>query len=188
MARGMIKMALEKDVSITIKVDAGISINDSETIMKSNGIKINAGRVDPRIVYDNKSSDVKVSNQTDHNAQLTFIHELGHGLSWNLGHFNRLLFSDSYLPYNIQGRKDVLYRYMEAVAITLYNTVSDELNWNLQQAYTREGHSIDNEYDLHPDGPEIYGAFPFEYTNGKAASIKSLGPEIAEWYRLQEWR
>ncbi|MBE7050175.1 MAG: RHS repeat-associated core domain-containing protein [Ruminococcaceae bacterium] len=180
-ARGMIKSAIEMDSVITIVVDAN-TISANATLY-NNGEALYPQAVDPIFKYDNRSTIVTISNRTDYDSQLIFIHELGHSLTWGLGHYNQLLFSNSYRS-NFFDRNDVHNKYMEAIGITLYNEVSNELSRNLHQKYTRDGYYMNGEYYLYDDGPQVYGAFPFEYSNGNSAIIRSLGPGIAEWYRL----
>ena len=67
----------------------------------------------------------------------------------------------------------------------MYNTISDDLNWGIHEEYTRNGYYMDGAYHTYSNGYDVYGAFPAEYSDGNAAIIRTLGPEISTWYRMQ---
>ena len=177
LARSMIKAAMEMDSIVNIVVNANVAVASVEVY--SNGIALRPEDIDPQATYENRTSVLTLNTQNDQNALLTFMHELAHSLSWGLEHYNKLIFSNE-----VVDKSDVLIKYMEATAITLYNAISKELNWGLVDSYTRDGYYVNGVYELYMNGPRLYGAFPFEYTNGKAAIISSLGPNIAEYYKI----
>ena len=177
LARSMIKAAMEMDSIVNIVVNANVAVASVEVY--SNGIALRPEDIDPQATYENRTSVLTLNTQNDQNALLTFMHELAHSLSWGLEHYNKLIFSNE-----VVDKSDVLIKYMEATAITLYNAISKELNWGLVDSYTRDGYYVNGVYELYMNGPRLYGAFPFEYTNGEAAIISSLGPNIAEYYKI----
>ena len=97
-------------------------------------------------------------------------------------HDQRVLYSSS--VYYQQG--DIFNKYMEASAITLANIVSAEKNYGIVDTYTRNTMTISGATYIVE--PFIYGAFPFEYTGGRSAIMRSLAHNIDYYYRVNYLR
>ena len=108
---------------------------------------------------------------------MTLIHELQHALSWVNDDASNLQYSNNFLG----NKSDVRRKYEEAAAISMYNTVSDELGLGIQDVFTRNRVKIGDMIRRVPTF--VYGSFPEEYTNGMVTIPSEFSSDLAQRYR-----
>jgi len=167
----------EMNIGIHMDNDIRIIYSDTENPRAeylSNGVEIK----DLTLFYDNKSSVVYLPTGRDDVALYTTVHEVTHSLSWNLNHFNNVIFwGDN------PNKSDVIFKYMEAAAITVGNTVMNEAKMKFQDSFYRDIRYFDGVPTK--VNPFTYGAFPYEYTGGNAAIITTLGENLPLYYQIE---
>jgi|LSQX01.3.fsa_nt_gb RHS repeat-associated protein len=177
-ATAMINAAIAQDDIISV----GFNSRRSDAQIFSNGVKVLLSNYNKASFLDNRSAIISVAGSSGAQVELDFTHELAHGLTWIMRHDQRVLYSSS--VYYQQG--DIFNKYMEASAITLANIVSAEKNYGIVDTYTRNTMTISGATYIVE--PFIYGAFPFEYTGGRSAIMRSLAHNIDYYYRVNYLR
>ena len=180
-ARGMVNAAIADENEIVISY--AVTENGSQTYMYSKGniIGVDSYKYNEREQYTDRSVEIVVASNAE-SVTLSFFHELAHGLTWNLEQDNELVIPDQYkhLAPDIRGK------YLEAVAITLANTISAQLGLGIYDSYYRDtAYTINSDGSVHeiilPE-PEVYGAFPMQYTDGNARIPVKYGYGIGMFY------
>jgi len=177
-AAAMINSAIQQNEIITVGFDGKRNV----TKIYSNGTEVTPNNYNKTDFLNNRSVNITIQGKGGTETELGFIHELSHGLTWIEKHDQRIVYSSS-----VNGQQgDIFNKYMEASAITLANQVSKEKGYGIIDTYTRNTMTIGGVTYI--VDPFIYGAFPFEYTGGKAAILKSLAHGIDQYYRVNYLR
>ena len=189
-ARGMVDLMMNPNVDITFTFDNNVN---PHTKLYSNGRLVSPSEINLNTNYDQRTATVNL-RYNDVNGLHNMYHESDHALTFVYKHYSAILISDNYYELANNGKdiyerqtetqiqNDIVNKYMEASAITVANQVSVDLGMDYRESYYRTGYYANGEWN--ESGKTVYGSFPFEYTNGNAAILSSLGTLKPVYYSM----
>ncbi|MBQ4630286.1 MAG: RHS repeat-associated core domain-containing protein [Clostridia bacterium] len=182
-ARGMVNMSLSEEVNICVSFsDMPNNLTTFYTASKKiTTLTLSKGYID-------RNASIRMNRSKGSDQLLNFFHELDHALDFVYGIYNRICVNEGYYSKSknirIMQEAELVMMRSEASAITVANAISDELGLGIHSSFYSSGFYMDGLW-YQNDKPEIYGAFPYEYTNGMATIFRSYGPNKPDYYRMR---
>ena len=168
-ARGLIAAAMDMKASVDISYFADNGNGKGKELFNDSNVAPNGNTNNSRMIIEQLPNE---------NLNLRFAHELTHAVSIGYSLDSHVVIWKYTDAFEV---KKVIPKYYEAMAITIYNTVSAELGLDDVESFYTKYDKVDGEIVETTD--PLYGAFPQDYSLGNATVIKTFGTDIAWTYQ-----